>query len=106
APFSWLAWIPSWIWFFCKLFVLVCFFIWVRGTMPRARMDQLMNFAWKFMLPMALVNIVAAAAWRFTPFLGFKWVVSGLIVFIGYWALSQALFMKGQYKKRTYKFAT
>jgi NADH-quinone oxidoreductase subunit H len=40
--------------------VLVALFIWVRGTVPRLRMDQLMNFAWKFLLPMALINIAVA----------------------------------------------
>src|SRR5205809_2458944 len=57
APFSFLTWIPSYVWFFTKLLALIAMFIWVRGTLPRLRMDQLMNFAWKFMLPMALVNI-------------------------------------------------
>jgi NADH-quinone oxidoreductase subunit H len=106
APFSFLTWIPSWIWFFTKLFALICLFIWVRGTMPRVRMDQLMNFAWKFMLPLALINIVAAAAWRFTPMLGFKWLVSATIIGAGYFALGQGLTRKTQYTKRTYRFAT
>ena len=106
APFSFLTWIPSWIWFFVKLLALISFFIWVRGTMPRVRMDQLMNFAWKFMLPLSLINIVAAAAWRFTPTLGFKWFVSATIIATGYFALGQGLTRKGQYTKRTYRFAT
>jgi NADH-quinone oxidoreductase subunit H len=106
APFSFLNWIPSWVWFFSKLLALVCFFIWVRGTMPRVRMDQLMNFAWKFMLPMALINILAAAAWRFVPMLGFRWAISALIVGTGYFALGEGLTQKGQYGKRTYKFAS
>ena len=59
--------VPSWVWFFAKLLVLIFVFIWIRGTLPRLRMDQLMNFAWKFMLPMALMNIVAAAIWHFMP---------------------------------------
>ena len=106
APFSFLTWVPSWIWFFVKLFALICLFIWVRGTMPRVRMDQLMNFAWKFMLPLALINIVAAAAWRFTPILGFKWLFSATIIGTGYFALGQGLTRKTQYTKRTYRFAT
>ena len=65
APLPFLKWIPSWVWFFAKLLALIAVFIWVRGTLPRLRMDQLMNFAWKFMLPMALINIVAAGVWHF-----------------------------------------
>jgi NADH-quinone oxidoreductase subunit H len=106
APFAFLTFIPSYVWFFIKLLALICFFIWVRGTMPRVRMDQLMNFAWKFLLPLALINIVAAAAWRFTPMLGFKWVVSAAIIFVGYVALGQGLTRKTQFSKRTYRFAT
>ena len=106
APFSWLAWIPSWICFFAKLLTLIGFFIWVRGTMPRVRMDQLMAFAWKFMLPMALVNILAAAAWRFTPLLGLKWALSAFIIFVAYTALGRGLAQRGHYEKRTYQFAT
>jgi NADH-quinone oxidoreductase subunit H len=106
APFSFLTFIPSYLWFFIKLLALICFFIWVRGTMPRVRMDQLMNFAWKFMLPLALINIVAAAAWRFTPILGFKWLVSTVIILTGYISLGQGLTRKAQFSKRTYRFAT
>src|SRR5205823_12793830 len=67
APFAFLTWIPSYVWFFGKLLVLIAGLIWVRGTLPRLRMDQLMNFAWKFMLPLALVNVVAAGLWHFMP---------------------------------------
>jgi NADH-quinone oxidoreductase subunit H len=65
APFSFLTWIPSYVWFLAKLLAIVFLFIWIRGTLPRLRMDQLMNFAWKFMLPLALINIVAAGIWHF-----------------------------------------
>jgi NADH-quinone oxidoreductase subunit H len=106
APVSFLTFVPSYIWFFLKLLALICFFIWVRGTMPRVRMDQLMNFAWKFMLPLALINIVAAAAWKFTPILGFKWVVSTTLILAGYITLGQGLMRKANFSKRTYRFAT
>ena len=47
-----LSWVPSWIWFFSKLMISMFVFIWLRGTLPRLRQDQLMNFAWKFVLPL------------------------------------------------------
>jgi NADH-quinone oxidoreductase subunit H len=44
-----------------KIFVVIVFFMWVRWSWPRFRFDQLMNFAWKMMLPMGLINLVAVA---------------------------------------------
>ncbi|MCA1659761.1 MAG: NADH-quinone oxidoreductase subunit NuoH, partial [Verrucomicrobiaceae bacterium] len=52
APVGVLQGVPSYIWFFLKLGFLIFTFIWIRGTLPRTRVDQVMNFAWKFMLPM------------------------------------------------------
>ena len=51
APLPFLDLVPSYVWFMGKLMALVCLFIWIRGTVPRLRVDQLLNFAWKFMLP-------------------------------------------------------
>ena len=65
APLPWLRFIPSYVWFFAKLSVLLFVFIWIRGTLPRTRVDQVMNFAWKFMLPMAFTCVVAAAVWHY-----------------------------------------
>jgi len=59
--------LPSWLWFGMKTFVLIFIMIWFRGTLPRLRVDQLMSYAWKFLLPMALVNILAAGIWHFLP---------------------------------------
>ncbi len=54
-------WLPPLAWFLLKVFALVFFMIWTRGTLPRLRWDQLMGFCWKVLTPLALVNIVATA---------------------------------------------
>ena len=54
-------WIPGWIIFLGKLYAVFFLYIWSRGTLPRLRIDQLMAFAWKFMLPLMLVNALVIA---------------------------------------------
>jgi len=105
APFAFLQILPSWFWFFAKLLALICVFIWVRGTLPRLGMDQLMNFAWKFMLPLALINIVTAAIWHYmAP--GFpRWLICATLVFGPYLVLGRAVFGVGGIGKRQYRFA-
>jgi len=49
--------------FMAKVSMYVFLMFWIRATLPRLRVDQLMNFAWKFMVPLSIVNIVIAAAW-------------------------------------------
>ena len=105
APLPFLEWLPSWGWFFAKLFALVAMFIWVRGTLPRLRMDQLMNFAWKFMLPMALLNIVCAAVWKFMGSGWERWLVCALLVVVPYVLLGRALAEGKKFEKRTYRYA-
>jgi NADH-quinone oxidoreductase subunit H len=54
-------------WFSLRIFVFLFIYIWVRGTLPRFRYDQLMAFGWKFLLPLAIANLVITAlvvAWR------------------------------------------
>lgn len=50
--------LPSWLWFVIKLYVVIFLFMWVRWTFPRIRVDHLMSFNWKYLIPIALVNIV------------------------------------------------
>ncbi|MFY9940186.1 MAG: NADH-quinone oxidoreductase subunit NuoH [Silvibacterium sp.] len=50
-------------WFAAKVFFFLFLFVWVRGTLPRIRYDQLMGFGWKFLLPLAILNIVATSLW-------------------------------------------
>jgi NADH-quinone oxidoreductase subunit H len=105
APFSFLTWIPSWIWFFAKLLMLIAVFIWVRGTLPRLRMDQLMNFAWKFMLPMTLVVIFSAGLWRFLPEGALRWLICAAPIAGLYVVLGRALAGGQKIGKRVYRFA-
>ena len=105
APLPWLQWIPSYAWFFAKLVTLICVFIWVRGTLPRLRMDQLMNFAWKFMLPMALINIGIAGVWHFMPGGWERWLVCAVLVITPYALLGQSLARGKSLGRRTYRFA-
>ena len=48
-------------WFVAKVFGFLALYIWVRGTLPRFRYDQLMSFGWKFLLPLAMANIIATS---------------------------------------------
>ncbi len=48
-------------WFVAKVFFFIFLYIWVRATVPRFRYDQLMGFGWKFLLPVAMANIVVTS---------------------------------------------
>jgi NADH-quinone oxidoreductase subunit H len=70
SPFGNLLPAPHWIviqallpvfWFVIKVFFFVFLYIWVRGTTPRFRYDQLMGFGWKFLVPLAIANIIVAS---------------------------------------------
>jgi NADH-quinone oxidoreductase subunit H len=52
----------GWIWWLVKLFSLLFFYVWMRWTLPRYRYDQLMHFGWKFLLPLAVINLLVTAA--------------------------------------------
>ena len=105
APFSFLTWIPSYVWFFTKLLALIFVFIWIRATLPRLRMDQLMNFAWKFMLPLALINILIAAVWHYMAADWQRWLVCSVMVVLSYVLLGRGLMSNQHLGKRTYRYA-
>jgi NADH-quinone oxidoreductase subunit H len=52
----------GWIWFMIKVLLLLFFYVWMRWTLPRYRYDQLMEFGWKWLLPAAVLNLIATAA--------------------------------------------
>ncbi len=54
-------------WFVAKVFCFLFLYVWVRGTLPRFRYDQLMSFGWKYLMPLAILNIVATSLWPRLP---------------------------------------
>ncbi len=63
--------LPSWVWFLIKTFGLVFVFMWFRWTYPRLRVDQLMEFSWKFLLPVAFANLILAGWMKYSGW--FNW---------------------------------
>jgi NADH-quinone oxidoreductase subunit H len=53
------AFVPGVVWFFLKMFAVIFLCIWVRATFPRLRYDKVMKLEWKFLLPVALLNVLA-----------------------------------------------
>lgn len=105
APVRALEFVPSYIWFFAKLGALLFVYIWLRGTLPRTRVDQIMNFAWKFMLPMAFTCMVAAAVWHYAGRGLRGWLWSFVVIAVAYTALSIILDTRKKFARRTYRFA-
>jgi NADH-quinone oxidoreductase subunit H len=111
APLPFLGWMPTYVWFMGKLLGIVFLFIWIRGTLPRLRVDQLLNFAWKFMLPMSLLNLVVAAVWHFTLVWEFpgalaaRWLLCAAMIAVPYAVLGRALTGDKKTTLRTYRYA-
>ncbi len=64
APFSFLEFIPGAVWFFSKTVVLVLLQMWLRWTLPRLRVDQLMYVCWKVLIPFGFVCIIGVGIWQ------------------------------------------
>ena len=56
------GWLPPFLWFSGKVFLVICFFVLLRAAIPRPRYDQLMSLGWKVMLPITLVNLLVTGA--------------------------------------------
>ena len=97
------------IWFLAKVFALIAVMIWLRGTLPRLRVVQLMAFAWKFLLPLSILNIlVAGFAWHAqqeaNPIMKVTiWVLSLAILYVAAKGLDQL--NRAMVRPREYKYA-
>ena len=105
APVRVLEFVPSYVWFFAKLSVLLFVYIWFRATLPRMRVDQMMNVAWKFILPMAFTCVVAAAVWHYAGRGLRGWLWSLLVIVVIYSALSILLDTRRKFARRVYRFS-
>jgi NADH-quinone oxidoreductase subunit H len=105
APFSFLQWVPSWIWFMSKIMLSIFVFIWIRGTLPRLRQDQLMNFAWKFVLPFTLLNLLVTALWHFMGEGWERWVVCTAILAVVWVVMGRIEMRSEHFGPRSYRYA-
>jgi NADH-quinone oxidoreductase subunit H len=105
APLSFLNVVPSWLWFFTKVMCAIFIFIWMRGTLPRLRQDQLMNFAWKFVLPFTLLNLLVTALWRFMGAGWPRWVVCSAILAGAYVLMGRVGMHSKKIGPRSYRYA-
>jgi len=108
APVAALEFIPSYAWFAAKLLALLLGFIWVRATLPRLRVDQLTRLAWKFLVPVALVNLGTAAFWSLSapwegPLQLLRWAVALALAAVPALLLGRGL--SGDLGPRTYRYA-
>lgn len=105
APAPWLEWFPSWGWFGLKFGLLIFLFIWARATLPRLRQDQLLTFAWKVVVPLAIINLIVAALWWKVPApLPIRWVLGALLLAPPYFWLGRA-WRGGRLEERQYSYA-
>jgi len=67
SPIGFLDFVPGWIWLGLKTFFVLTLFIWIRGTFPRFRYDQIMRLGWKIFIPVTLVWLLVVGGWMQTP---------------------------------------
>jgi NADH-quinone oxidoreductase subunit H len=94
--------LPSWLWFLIKTVGVIFLIMWIRSTFPRLRVDQLLGFSWKTLVPLALVNlfIVALVAKLVDP----GWIRTIILLGSNIALLAAALLIMGrQFRKREAK---
>jgi NADH-quinone oxidoreductase subunit H len=95
----------SMFWFFSKLACMIALNIWIRGTWPRLRVDQLMAFAWKVLLPMSIINIIVVGLVHYMASPVAAWIVSALVLVVAFVFLTR-LSATEVIQKRTYRYAS
>ena len=82
--------LPPWLWFIVKVILVFFLMVWTRTTLPRVRIDQLMAFAWKGLLPLALINLFITAvqvlAWPDAPWLMVGINIAIMVVLVVLWS--------------------
>ena len=105
APLPFLTIVPSWAWFFLKICFVSFTMIWIRATLPRVRIDQLLSFAWKFMLPMSFAAFIAAACWHYAGRGLLAWLLALVIVGLPYLFLGSLFTRRYSAASRRYLFS-
>jgi NADH-quinone oxidoreductase subunit H len=105
APLPFLMIVPSWCWFFGKVCFVAFTMVWVRATLPRLRIDHMLAFAWKFLLPMSFAAFLSAASWHYAGRGPLAWLLSLAIVGIPYLILGTAFTNRFSTSRRTYQFS-
>jgi NADH-quinone oxidoreductase subunit H len=104
--------LPPWIWFFIKSFAVFFVMMWIKFTMPRFRIDQLMAFNWKFLVPLSLMNLFILAVGdtvlktmgitrEANPWVwgGILFVANLVLLFAALWALGRSARKSRQIKR-------
>ncbi len=105
SPLPFAGFVPTWAWFFAKVCFIAFTMVWVRATLPRMRIDHLMAFAWKFLLPMSFAAFIAAACWHYAGRGAAGWLVSLAIVGIPYLLLGHSFSRRFSLERRVYRFS-
>ena len=105
APLPFLTIVPSWCWFFGKVCFIAFTMVWVRATLPRLRIDHMLAFAWKFLLPMSFAAFLSAACWYYAGRGPLAWVLSLAIVAVPYLILGTSFTNRFSVSRRTYLFS-
>lgn len=93
-------WLPDWAWFLLKTYLLVGFFFLLRGTLPRLRIDHVMELAWKFLIPLGFANLFITWFWHSS--MGWLKIIGSCLFLIIFYKFFEVLNSKFKIEKRTY----